>query len=235
MNEENTSTNAAPREGEPRKFLISQKFLFALALFFFLSTIPTLHTVGRDRDTGYVYAAIAFGAFVALIHLPYVFDLLPKKLRVGAYATLLASFFVTQATTNLVQEAYRRSPAGAKDAASASQKKEMAESSDSMSDHDAEMEAAVARIEAEANGEYVERDSAPCVALVPSVIEMAQEKSELEIIEINKVQTVFEIGNDVECQGFAVTDKGDAQVNFKTETTEQGHSLLRMSFPNGFR
>lgn len=92
--------------------------VFVVAILLALCALIPLSRIGIPGvSPPRVWAAIVCGFAVAVLMVPYLFWRLPLALRWLAYGALFASFIFTGATLGYAEEAYHRTPAGAKEAA----------------------------------------------------------------------------------------------------------------------
>lgn len=69
-----------------------------------------------------------------------------------------------------------------------------------------------------------------CANLVDDITELAKEKNNIEIIEINNIKTTHSTGSWLKCTASAVTDRGDLYMEYDVESSDQGKQILSVNF-----
>lgn len=171
---------------------------------------------------------------VALLHSPPAFFRLPRIGKIGAYLVALVALVVLGSYSGQMQEAYSKTPQGAKEVAAQA-------AADRQAANERAAETARLKAAEEAKeSELADKKLADLEAQKPGVCKIlvdqmiAQTKSEdVQIIEVNNVTA--EPGVDelhpISCSGDAITSRGNVRVEFGLEHTPQGKDLLSFRFP----
>jgi hypothetical protein len=77
------------------------------------------------------------------------------------------------------------------------------------------------------------KDPPSCNELVPELIEMSKDQEGPEIIEVNDVKMLHHMAETTGCTATALTDRGSAFIEFETNMSPQGRSILTMRYPHG--
>ena len=196
--------------------------------------IPELYAPDAPRT--YFYSCIGGVALVALLHLPAIFHRLPRSLRLVAYLAILPLIGVSGDCTKRIEAAYRRTPAGIKEAAQQAQAERQAAVEQAEVERRAEAERARAKVErdAAAQADAAEKQEAldakkpeMCRTIVTQVVDGEK------VIEINNVSVEIstEPNEILTCSGDAVTSRGNVRIQFGLVQTPQGKLLVSTRFP----
>ena len=206
--------------------------LFALMALILVSDIGRLGVPGAPVVAFWV--ALAVVTAVAAVHSPPLFFRLPNKLKLFAYVCVIVAVGVFGDYGRQMQEAYSKTPQGAKEAVAQA-------AADRQAANERAAEAARLKgAEETREGELADKKLADLEAQKPGICKIlvdqmiAQTKSGgVQIIEVNNVTVepgVDEI-HPISCSGDAITSRGNMRVEFGLEHTPQGKDLLSFRFP----
>lgn len=235
---ENQST--IPAATERKKLFI----LFVLAQWFvvlwcaavvLVHIQPAMHLNVPGASIPLFATSLAVSILVTGLHIPSVFFRLPKAVKIVAYISLLASLILAGASGVNVTESYEKTPAGAREKALREERerdeaRKVAEAAAAAKAAEAAARMAEEEKLAKSREELRKTlDEAACQNLVSEVKSIFKNNG-IKLIEINNVSIQDRMGSNVTCTANAITSAGDKYITFKTETTPQGNTLLKLDY-----
>ena len=233
-----TDEIVVPSEGARKKpFILFTIAQWVVAAFFGVAAIAASADVSKLGIPGapiaLYWSGLAALILAAVVLSPPLFFRLPRLAKIGSYACGFAAIMLFGTYVGQMRSAYERTPAGAAEVA------ERARTEALLAKLDAESKKADAEVD-QINKELAKAKAAPepssedvaCQAFVKDITALAKEKNNLEIFEIDSIRPGYNSIGKI-CQAVAVTDRGTISIEFGTETTPQGQTLLSLSFPNG--
>lgn len=164
------------------------------------------------------------------LHSPFLFFRVSWGMRVGAYLAIPVSFIVFGSTIQKVDEAYWKTPAGAKELAEKVKQEEQEAKRAAVVEERRKAQEQVDQQRREQAAEEAGKQMKllNCRALSEEVIKQYKENGRVEIIEINdvSVRPQPDYGQEITCDGSAITANGDMQLQFGLERSPQGKDIL---------
>lgn len=226
-------------EQRTKPFVLFRVIQWVVAAFFGLLALAMTIDIRKlsvpDAPVALFWLALVALAGIALIHSPPAFFRLPRVGKIAAYVGVLVATGLFGTYAGQMEEAYSKTPEGAKEAAQRAEEQRRAAAEKAKADARAKADQeALAREAAEQKQAELEAQKPKvCQSLVSQVIDMSKSGNGPEVIEINDI--VPEASTDpseaLRCSGKAITSRGTLDIEFSLVTTPQGKTLVSVHYP----
>lgn len=231
------AVSTTPARKKP--FVLFRVIQWGVAAFFGLLALAMTIEIRKlsvpDAPVALFWLALVALAGIALIHSPPAFFRLPRVGKMAAYVGVLVAMGLFGTYAGQMEEAYSKTPEGAKEAAQRAeeQRQAAAEKAKAEARAKADQEALAREAAEQKQAELEAQKPKVCQSLVPQVIDMSKSGNGPEVIEINEIvsKASAEPSEALRCSGKAITSRGEVDIEYSLITTPQGKTLISIHYP----